>query len=62
MKIKYETISINPPPLDTKIVVKKSDWVFDDGAEIVNMSSDTWSTESAVESLIGNGFELWAEV
>jgi hypothetical protein len=60
--INYLSIGVNPPPLDTKIIVKKSAFNFDDGAEIINMNSNIWSEESAVESLIGNGFDLWALV
>ena len=62
MRINYQFTSITPPPLDTKLVVKRSKFVFSDGAEIINMDSKIWSEESAVESLIGNGFDLWAEV
>ena len=30
--IKYLSVGVNPPPLDTKIIVKKSIFDFDDGA------------------------------
>ena len=62
--IKYLSVSVTPPKLDVKIIVKKGfdNYTFDDGAEIVNMSSNIWSEESAAESLIGNGFDLWSLV
>jgi len=62
MKINYQFTSITPPPLDTKLVVKRSKFVFSDGAEIRVMDSIFWSEDSAAEWLIGSGFDLWAEV
>ena len=58
--MEYLSIDINPPPLDTKIIVKKLVFNFDDGAEIINMNSNIWSEESAVESLIETGFHYGA--
>lgn len=60
--IKYLTVSINPPPLDTKLIVKKSVFSFDDCAKVITMSSDHWSEESAVEFLEGHKLTLWAAV
>ena len=62
MKIKYQFTSITPPPLDVKIVVKKSQSTFTDFARIRVMDSIIWSEESAAEWLLGSGFDLWAEV
>ena len=62
MKIKYQSINVTPPPLDVKIVVKKSQFAFSDGAKIRVMDSIIWSEDSAAEWLIGSGFDLWAEV
>ena len=62
MKINYQFTSITPPPLDVKIVVKKSQFAFSDGAKIRVMDSIIWSEDSAAEWLIGCGFDLWAEV
>jgi hypothetical protein len=60
--IKYLSVGVNPPPLDTKIIVKKSEFNFDDCAHIMTMSSNNWTEESAAEFLLGGGFSLWAEV
>ena len=62
MKINYQFTSITPPPLDVKIVIKKSQFTFSDGAKIRVMDSIIWSEDSAAEWLIGSGFDLWAEV
>tara|TARA_R110000787_G_scaffold167889_2_gene280859 strand:- start:6628 stop:6810 length:183 start_codon:yes stop_codon:yes gene_type:complete len=58
----YLSVGVNPPPLDTKIIVKKSEFNFDDCAHIITMSSDNWSEESAAEFLIGSNLTLWAAV
>lgn len=62
--IKYLTVSINPPPLDTKLIVKKAegDYSFDDMAKIHIFSKENWSEESAAEFLIGSKLTLWAVV
>jgi hypothetical protein len=60
--IKYLSVGVNPPPLDKKIIVKKSEFNFDDCAHIITMSSDNWSEESAAEFLIGSNLTLWAAV
>lgn len=62
--IEYLTVGINPPPLDTKILVKKAegDFNFDDMAKLHTFSSDHWSEESAAEFLIGHKLTLWAAV
>tara|TARA_R110000744_G_scaffold321118_3_gene427254 strand:+ start:1631 stop:1813 length:183 start_codon:yes stop_codon:yes gene_type:complete len=58
----YLSVGVNPPPLDTKIIVKKSEFNFDDCAHIMTMSSDNWTEESAAEFLIGSNLTLWAAV
>ncbi len=60
--IKYLTVGVNPPPLDTKILVKKSEFAFDDNAKVMTLSSNNWSQETAVEFLEGHKLTLWAIV
>jgi len=60
--IKYLSIGINPPPLDTKIIVKKSIFDFDDGAKVVELNGNEASLEWYVSDLISSGLTLWAEV
>ena len=60
--ITYSTVGIVDGLLDKKIIVKKSEFNFDDCAHIITMSSDNWSEESAAEFLIGSNLTLWAAV
>ena len=55
----YLTIITNPPPLDTKIIVKKEQWIFDDCAKIVTLSKDDADIEFHVDMLDSDGFKLW---
>ena len=55
----YLSVGVNPPPLDTKIIVKKSEFTFDDCAQIRTMSNDYWTEDTAAEFLLGGGFDLW---
>ena len=60
--IKYLSIGINPPPLDTKIIVKKSIFDFDDGAKVIELNGREASLDWYVSDLISSGLTLWAEV
>ena len=60
--ITYSTVGIVDGLLDKKIIVKKSEFNFDDCAHIMTMSSNNWSEESAAEFLLGGGFSSWAAV
>ena len=62
--IKYLSVGINPPPLDTKLIVKKAEggYIFDDMAKLHIFSKENWSEESAVEFLEGHKLTLWAVV
>ena len=58
MKIQYLTIAINPPPLDTYILVKKDNGI----AKVVETKSREGSQDWWVEFLIGDEFTMWAEI
>ena len=60
--MEYLSISINPPPLDVKIIVKKAKFTFDDGARLRIMKNELWTQSGAVQHLIDDGFELWSKV
>ena len=62
--INYLSISINPAPLDVKILVKKdnADCMHTDMAQVITMSSNEYSEEFANEWLLGNGLTVWAKV
>jgi hypothetical protein len=61
MKIKYETISINPPPLDVDILVVK-EGVFGEAAAVVKYLSSLYSVQDVVDQLTYEKFTRWAEV
>lgn len=60
--IKYLSVGINPPPLNKKIIVKKSIFTFDDGAKIVELEESKGDIDWHVSNLIDDGLTLWAEV
>ena len=60
--IKYLSVGVNPPPLDTKIIVKKSIFDFDDGAKVIMLIGNDASLEWHISELIGTGHTLWAVV
>lgn len=60
--IKYLSVGINPPPLDTKIIVKKSIYDFDNGAHVTELKESDASLDWHITQLIVSGFTLWAEV
>ena len=60
--IKYLSVGVNPPPLDTKIIVKKSIFDFDDGAKVIELNGREASLDWYVSDLISSGLTLWAEV
>ena len=65
MNIEYVSIGVKSPPLDEKILVKRSinTVLFDDRAEVKTMDSAMWSNEEdAAMYLLTEGFELWAQV
>jgi len=64
MKIKYTSVSVNPPPLDKKIIIKKDSdaHTFDNGARIVILSTSSASLEWHCQKLICDGYTKWAEV
>jgi len=64
MKIKYTSVSVNPPPLDAKIIIKKDRdaHTFDDGAKIVILANNVASLEWHCQKLTCEGYTLWAEV
>lgn len=60
--IEYLSVGINPPPLNTKIIVKKSIFTFDDGAKIIELDVRQASLDWHISNLISEGLTLWAEV
>lgn len=59
----YLRLDVNPPEeLDRKIIVKKSEFVFDDAAMIVELESGIGSLEWWADYLLGHGFDLWSYV
>jgi len=60
--IEYLTVTINPPPLDEKILVKKSQCAFDDGARVIILGSKEASLNWHIEELVSTGYTLWAKV
>ncbi len=62
--INYLSVSVNPPTLDKKIIVKKDKdaHVFDDGAKIVFLDSAVASLDWHCLDLRSSGYTLWAEV
>tara|TARA_R110002096_G_scaffold66306_1_gene161378 strand:- start:30423 stop:30608 length:186 start_codon:yes stop_codon:yes gene_type:complete len=60
--IKYLSVGVNPPPLDTKIIVKKSVFDFDDGAKIVELNGKDASLDWHICELISSGHTLWTSV
>ena len=61
MKIKYETISINPPPLDIQILVVKTG-VYGETGAVVTYSSLVYSEQEMMDRLADEGFTKWAEL
>ena len=55
----YLSVGVNPPPLNKKIIVKKSDFVFDDGAKIVMLKGEEASLDYHLLGLVCDGFDLW---
>jgi len=57
----YLTVSVNPPPLDVKIIVKKDtgDFTFDDSAKIMTLESGQASLDCHVMNLVIDKFLLW---
>ena len=62
MKIKYETISVNPPPLDVNVLFRMGKGAFSQPVRVMVFDSRHWSVESMVEQLISDGYIEWAEV
>jgi len=62
MKIKYETISVNPPPLNVDVLFRMGKGAFSQSVRVIVFDSRDWSVESMVEQLIGDGYIEWAEV
>ena len=62
MKIKYETISVNPPPLDVDVLFRMSKGTFSQPVRVMAFDSRHWSVENMVEQLVGDGYIEWAEV
>lgn len=58
----YHTIGIVEMPLDKKIIVKKSKFVFDDGAKIVILNGADGDVNWHEWQLLGDKFDLWALV
>jgi len=58
----YLSIGVNPPPVNTKIIVKRSSYDFDDGAKIVILSDEDASLDWHLMGLICEGFDLWSLV
>lgn len=57
----YLTVSVNPPPLDTKIIVKKDtgDFTFDDSAKIMTLDSREAGLDCHVMNLVVDKLTLW---
>lgn len=57
----YLTVSVNPPPLDKKIIVKKDtgDFTFDDSAKIMTLDSRKAGLDCHVMSLVVDKLTLW---
>jgi hypothetical protein len=57
----YLTVSVNPPPLDVKIIVKKETgkFTFDDGAKIMTLDSNLDSIDGYVMALVVDKLTLW---
>ena len=62
MKIKYETISVNPPPLDVDVLFRMSKGAFSQPARVMVFHSRHWNVEGMIEHLISDGYIEWAEV
>jgi hypothetical protein len=62
MKIKYETISVNPPPLDVDVLFRMSKGTFSQPVRVMVFHSKYWDVEDMVEQLICDGYIEWAEV
>lgn len=60
--IEYLSVGVNPPPLDKKIIVKKSIFDFDDGAKVIELNGNEASLDWHILELINSGHTLWAEV
>lgn len=58
MKIQYLTIAINPPPLDTDILVKKENGI----AEVKELKGREGSQDWWSEYLISEEFTMWAKI
>jgi len=58
MEIQYLTISINPPPLDTEILVKKENGI----AEVLELKSREASQEWHTQTLLSDEYRYWAKV
>ena len=58
----YLTVSVNPPPLDVKIIVKKdinSEFSFDDSAKIMTLDSKLAKLDEHIMNLIVDKLTLW---
>jgi len=55
----YLRVGINPPPLDTKIIVKKDEFTFDDAAKIMTLDSELDSLDGHVMNLTVDKLVLW---
>ena len=55
----YLSIEVNHPPLDKKIIIKKSKGVFSDSAKIVTLKIEGGSLDYHVWDLTTDGFDLW---
>lgn len=60
--INYNSVGVVELPLGQQIIIKKEKYNFSPCAQLVTMSDDLWSQESASEWLLGGGFTLWALV
>jgi hypothetical protein len=63
MTISYLNTAINPPPLNVKLIVRKSKWVFCGGAKVVFLNSDHASDiQWHVDDLMNDSYDQWAFV
>jgi hypothetical protein len=59
MTISYLNTIINPPPLNVKIVVKKSMYKIHNEAKLIVLSSRYGDEQWHVDDLICQGFDMW---
>ena len=58
--LKFKDLSEQVPPLDVKILIKKSAYVFDDGAQVVVFDSNTsGDPQFHVDYFLCNGLNRW---